>query len=156
RLPGAGGWPLAAALAPDGKSLLLTRSSQPERGPDKPAVSLAYLLNLDDSRILPLQGEDVIQPGAYSGAAALAANGDRAFVVYGNTCWVWIGLKDIWDRKSPPGPIKAIAQFTIANKIDKNAPNGGAVCPTRDGTRLAVRPSPEDGFQIWDLSVLET
>ncbi len=81
----------AAALAPDGKTLLVARFVPAK--PAGPAVSVAYLLNLGDGRIVPLSGEDA-EPWGFA-AATFAADGDRAFVSGRKSCWVWTGLKDV-------------------------------------------------------------
>jgi WD40 repeat protein len=143
---------LAAALAPDGVTLLVARPSQPDQGPGKPAVSPAYLLNLVDGRILPLTGEGAIPPRT-GVAAAFAADGDRAFVCWPGAFWVWTGLKNPWDRKLDPGAVKARARIPY-EPDEKSILIEPGMCPTPDGTRLAVR-SADYGFQIWDVTATD-
>jgi hypothetical protein len=144
------GGAMGAALSPDGVTLLLVRGYRAvEKG--QPPASVAYLLNLEDGRILPLTGDKAPVPGVWDAGAAFAADGDRAFVSQRGAFWVWTGLKGVWDRPPEPDGIKAVTHLDTENPAHRGESQRGSIYPTPNGALVAVRPT-EGGFQIWDVS----
>lgn len=141
--------PKAAALSPDGKTLLISRDPAPERGPDKPAVSIAYLLNLQDGRILPLAAVGTGAAKGWFGAAAFSADGDRAFVGHPPVCWAWGGLENVWDVEDTSEKAKADARFHFDGELTAHV----GIAARHDGKRVALA-AREGGFHIWDLTDL--
>jgi WD40 repeat protein len=132
--------PNSAAISPDGKTLLVGGSGL-RLEPGKPLVNLAYLLNLKTGQILPLLGPDAVIL-----TVAFAADGDRAFAAHGGACWIWTGLKDVWQRDVDPAGIPAAAKVGNA-KYSWPA----HISATSDGNTLALISNDAKLPTIWDV-----
>jgi WD40 repeat protein len=148
--------PLAAALAPDGKTLLIaSHGFRPASKDDTPVFNMVCLLNLEDGRMIELLDQKKARWGHHLSQTAFAADGDRAFVRRDSISFVWTGLKGVWDRKPTPASLQPSASFAPegdAGALPWLHPTKGQ--PTPDGTRLALRIKPSE-IQIWNFSAPE-
>jgi WD40 repeat protein len=137
-----GGTIMAAALAPDGKTLACGGAGVVFDGARQPTNAL-YLLNLEDGRILPLpmKGED-----ARAVAVTFSPDGNRLAAASptgrGRIIHLYQGLKGIWDRaSSPPKPWR---EFKAGGTVPHLA-------FSPDGSHLAETTIVPPGVHIWDL-----
>jgi WD40 repeat protein len=132
-----GGVVLAAALAPDGKTLACaTRGVTFDGG--KHTGHFLYLLNLDDGRILPLETADLL-----SHDVAFSPDGNRLAVVHGRAVHVYGGLKDVWDRRDVRPRQEKILRLGPTTRPQ--------VAFSPDGSRLAAGQTGDRTIGIWDL-----
>jgi WD40 repeat protein len=131
-----GGAILAAALAPDGKTLACGAVGV-LLGDGKPAVNYLYLLNLDDGRLLPLP-----RAGMGAHAVAFSPDGNRLAASYGGGVDVYRGMNDVWDHnKRQLEPWKVL--------LGGGGPAQLAFSP--NGSRLAACTYTDETIRIWEL-----
>jgi WD40 repeat protein len=132
-----GGAILAAALAPDSKTLACGGAGVTLDG-GKTHENFLYLLNVDDGRLLPLK-----LPGGLADvhAVAFSPDGDRLAAGRG-AVHVYRGLKDVW--RQPPASVEPWRKLEVDGRWPR-------LLFSPDGRRLAVSTIKENTVRIWDL-----
>jgi WD40 repeat protein len=138
-----GGIIRTAALAPDGKTLAVGAAGFNSVPGGKSHLNQAYLLNLEDGRILPLPEVTFLVD-----VLAFSADGNRlAVCTRGDTVWLWKDLKNVW-QTATSGP-RLIAWK--AQKIWDKSNRCDALAFAPDGKRLAVTLSGGAVTLVWDI-----